>query len=70
MNKRLVVLIHNSRTTYPIDMRFVAPRTSFVFTFFVKMTLRSRTLFLLKVLVPCGKCSWFKVVIMIFWKGW
>jgi hypothetical protein len=28
------------------------------------------TLFLLKVLVPCGKCSWFKVVIMIFWKGW
>ena len=28
------------------------------------------TLFLLKVLMPCWKCSWFKVVIMIFWKGW
>jgi hypothetical protein len=29
-----------------------------------------RTLFPLKVLVPCKKCSWFKIVIMIFWKGW
>jgi hypothetical protein len=28
------------------------------------------TLFPLKVLVPCEKCSWFKIVIMIFWKGW
>jgi hypothetical protein len=29
-----------------------------------------KTLFLLKVLVSCGKCSWFKVVILIFWKSW
>jgi hypothetical protein len=28
------------------------------------------TLFPLKVLVPYEKCSWFKIVIMIFWKGW
>ena len=28
------------------------------------------TLFLLKVLVSCEKCSYFKIVIMIFWKGW
>ena len=27
-------------------------------------------IFLLKVLVPCKKCSWFKIVIMIFWKDW
>jgi hypothetical protein len=24
----------------------------------------------LKVLVPCEKCSWFKIMIMIFWKNW
>jgi hypothetical protein len=29
-----------------------------------------KKLFPLKVLVPCKKCSWFKIVIMIFWKGW
>jgi hypothetical protein len=28
------------------------------------------TLLPLKVLVPCRKCSWYKIVIMIFWKGW
>jgi hypothetical protein len=27
------------------------------------------TLLPLKVLVPCGKCSWYKIVIMIIWKG-
>jgi hypothetical protein len=26
--------------------------------------------FPLKVLIPCEKCSWFKIVKMIFWKGW
>jgi hypothetical protein len=31
---------------------------------------RQSTLFPLKVLVPCEKCSWFKIVIMIFWMGW
>jgi hypothetical protein len=25
---------------------------------------------MLKVLVPCEKCSWYKIVRMIFWKGW
>jgi hypothetical protein len=28
------------------------------------------TPFPLKVLVPCEKCSWYKIVIMIFWWGW
>jgi hypothetical protein len=28
------------------------------------------TLLLLKVLVPCKKCSWYKIVIMIFWRDW
>jgi hypothetical protein len=28
------------------------------------------TLFLLEVLVPCVKYSWYKIVIMIFWRGW
>jgi hypothetical protein len=37
-NKRVVVLIHNSTTTYPIATRFVMPQTLFVYTFFVKMT--------------------------------
>jgi hypothetical protein len=42
-NKRVVVLIHNSTTTYPIDTKFVVPRALFVFTFSVKMTQRSST---------------------------
>ena len=31
---------------------------------------RRSTLFLLKVLVPCKECSWYKIVIMIFWRDW
>jgi hypothetical protein len=36
-NKRVVVLVHNSTTIYPIDMRLVASQTLFVFTCFIKM---------------------------------
>jgi hypothetical protein len=32
--------------------------------------MQTLTLFPLKVLIPCEKCSWYKILIMIFWRGW
>jgi hypothetical protein len=40
-NKRVVVLIHNSTTIYPIDMRLFAPQILFVFACSVKLTQKS-----------------------------
>jgi hypothetical protein len=43
-NKRVVVLIHNSTTIYPIDMRLFAPQTLFFFYMLYKidMTIKQK----------------------------